>query len=256
MNRDSQVTLTWIYGDNFNNVPRPTRMGGHMVSSWHTCDFKRSLIAGGAPLSVTVSESELTTHKNNRFGHKRCVEGTAPGRWLWLGSRECEPPFCSGSHRATITGLMWCVESAARSIVAGRNQNHDQLPGFSFVFLRAFQDGATHRSWVWVPYTCYYHLFSAQDMYTCAAEAGVRWIHGVGDSQVRPFVVVLELMSGADGPKGKFKYADFMMGSGNQQLRVSWQFFWHFLIHDGTPVERTLGMTLSFTTITACAPAR
>lgn len=38
---------------------------------------------------------------------------------------------------------------------------------------------------VWVPYTCYYHLYSARDIETCAQSEGLEWLVIQGDSQVR-----------------------------------------------------------------------
>jgi hypothetical protein len=59
------------------------------------------------------------------------------------------------------------------------------------------QDGDRSRQWVWVPYTCYHHLYSRRTTYACAARKGVQWIHAMGDSQEREFVAHFKNMNGS-----------------------------------------------------------
>jgi hypothetical protein len=51
--------------------------------------------------------------------------------------------------------------------------------------------------WVWVPYTCYYHLYSKEDLFNCAKRANIDWIHTIGDSQQREFVSMLKQVNGS-----------------------------------------------------------
>lgn len=50
-------------------------------------------------------------------------------------------------------------------------------------------------TWMWVPYTCYYHMFSKADLLTCAASWGDTWIHTFGDSQEREIPSHLKLIA-------------------------------------------------------------
>ena len=54
------------------------------------------------------------------------------------------------------------------------------------------------RAWVWVPYDCYYHLYDKTDLYRCAAQENVGWIHAMGDSQEREFVSMLKQVNGSE----------------------------------------------------------
>ena len=81
------------------------------------------------------------------------------------------------------------------------------------------------RDWVWVPYDCYYHLYSRKDVYKCAADTGIDWIHTMGDSQEREFVAHMKMMNGSVEEATKFEQADFVMSGSPNGLRVTWQFF-------------------------------
>jgi hypothetical protein len=45
--------------------------------------------------------------------------------------------------------------------------------------------------WVWVPYTCFLHLYDASEISTCAKEKDMRWLVGFGDSQMRETFAML-----------------------------------------------------------------
>ena len=60
-------------------------------------------------------------------------------------------------------------------------------------------------SWVWTPYTCYYHLYSKADLYACAARTDTSWIHTWGDSQEREFVSMLKLVNGSQHTITKYE---------------------------------------------------
>lgn len=42
-----------------------------------------------------------------RFGDKKCALGDAPGRWIYLGDKDCAPPFCTGDRRSTVHSMDW-----------------------------------------------------------------------------------------------------------------------------------------------------
>ncbi len=77
---------------------------------------------------------------------------------------------------------------------------------------------------MWVPYTCYYHLYSRDDLYACAERTGVDWILSMGDSQEREFVAQLKNINGSVHDTTKFEQVDFIM-HGSHSLRVTWQFY-------------------------------
>ncbi len=58
---------------------------------------------------------------------------------------------------------------------------------------------------MWVPFTCYYHLFSRDDLLECAARNNVSRVSAMGDSQVREVVAQLRLMTAMTGPATKFE---------------------------------------------------
>ena len=61
------------------------------------------------------------------------------------------------------------------------------------------------RTWVWVPYTCYYHLYDKAALYSCAVKDDVKWIHAQGDSQEREFVSMLKTVNGSDATYTKYQ---------------------------------------------------
>ena len=61
------------------------------------------------------------------------------------------------------------------------------------------------RTWLWVPYSCYYHLFSKSDLYRCADTEKVSWIHAMGDSQEREFVSMLKMVNGSEQTYTKYQ---------------------------------------------------
>ena len=81
------------------------------------------------------------------------------------------------------------------------------------------------RDWVWVPYDCYYHLYSREDAYACGEKTGIDWIHTMGDSQEREFVAHMKMMNGSVEEATKFEQADFVMSGSPNGIRVTWQFF-------------------------------
>ncbi len=78
---------------------------------------------------------------------------------------------------------------------------------------------------MWVPYTCYYHLYSRDDLYACAERTGVDWILTMGDSQEREFVAQLKFMNSSLQDTTDAFQADFVMDSSPNRLRITYQFF-------------------------------
>jgi hypothetical protein len=74
------------------------------------------------------------------------------------------------------------------------------------------QDWKVSKVWVWVPYTCYYHLYSKEDLYSCASKKNVSWIHTQGDSQEREFVSMMKQVNGSKISQTKY-----------EQVRFGWQ---------------------------------
>ena len=82
------------------------------------------------------------------------MTGNAAGRWVLMKPSEpCKPPLCTGVHG----------EALALEAMGWHGERHQ---------------------WVWVPYTCYYHLYSPADIQKCAAQANIDWLLITGDSQV------------------------------------------------------------------------
>ena len=60
--------------------------------------------------------------------------------------------------------------------------------------------------WVWVPYDCYYHLYTRDDLYACAVRDNVGWIHSMGDSQEREFVSMYKQMNASWASFTKYQH--------------------------------------------------
>ena len=72
---------------------------------------------------------------------------------------------------------------------------------------------------MWVPYTCYYHMYYRRDIELCAQRAGVRWTHVTGEGQQREFVTMLQKLNGDDATTDQLTTADMDAGG----MRVTWQ---------------------------------
>jgi hypothetical protein len=75
------------------------------------------------------------------------------------------------------------------------------------------QDGSTARKYVWVPYECYYHIYSKEDLYKCAAKDGVDWVLAMGDSQERELVALFKMLNGTVEAATKFEQVWSCAGS-------------------------------------------
>lgn len=92
-----------------------------------------------------------------------------------------------------------------------------------------------------MPYDCYYHIYSKEDVLTCAKRAGINWIFQTGDSQTRVFSAWMAAL--ADTAFGKFVSDNTVLTnrgstgavadprdnatwqSGGWSLRTTWQFY-------------------------------
>jgi hypothetical protein len=80
----------------------------------------------------------------------RCNTADAgPGRWVYMEDGECRPRFCSGVN----------LREAQISEMVGLNMDY-----------------------VWVPYTCHYHIYSSGDLATCARNKSLTTWRFNGDS--------------------------------------------------------------------------
>lgn len=94
------------------------------------------------------------------YGDKKCVDGDVDGRWVDLDTQPCSPPLCTGDRKTTVNAMDWvCVPLALQYL----------FPNSAYF---ASQDGK-FRNFVWVPYSCFYHLYSKDDFYRCVVLARV-----------------------------------------------------------------------------------
>jgi DNA polymerase II small subunit/DNA polymerase delta subunit B len=73
------------------------------------------------------------------------------------------------------------------------------------------QDVYVAKVWVWVPYSCYYHLYSKEELYSCAAKKKVSWIHTQGDSQEREFVSMMKMTNNSVDGVEPGRYEEVMV---------------------------------------------
>eukprot|EP00298_Acanthocystis_sp_HF-20_P016473 c21491_g1_i1.p1 GENE.c21491_g1_i1~~c21491_g1_i1.p1 ORF type:complete len:416 (-),score=142.09 c21491_g1_i1:30-1277(-) len=161
-----------------------------MGHQWQYCNHRRSMIFG-SPWVVHVAFN--SKKQVQIWGDKKCVTADEPGRWILMNSGEpCSPPMCSGidGEAISIEQMGWRGE---------KNQ------------------------WIWVPYTCYYHLYSKSDLKYCSDKTNLKWLLITGDSQVREFIEHLHLIGGYTDVFGKF--AGLERPALVEGLRVTFQFF-------------------------------
>ena len=98
-----QVSLSWLFGDSgLDGARPPIGVGSHGRPMFGLCDFRRSLVVGGA-VSMTLPPWRPETaaaREAARFGTRKCTDGAAAGRWLWLQDDKCVPPYCTGNYTA------------------------------------------------------------------------------------------------------------------------------------------------------------
>lgn len=121
-------------------------------------DFVRSLVNGGHPIGVLlvskmpqVGKAGASNSGLQRFGSEKCASGDHAGRWIAVDpSKPCEQPYCKGLAPKV---------SAQLQVSQGGKQ------------------------WLWVPYNCYYHVYTEPEMRSCATTRELSWLHIVGDEQ-------------------------------------------------------------------------
>lgn len=101
-----QVSLIGFFGDAFGEGASPHTLfvGGHH-DGFKPCDFKRSMI-DGVPIQITTAfaADRVTGGRGLGTQRRKCKDGTAAGRWVWVAVSECVAPYCTG-HITDITGM-------------------------------------------------------------------------------------------------------------------------------------------------------
>jgi hypothetical protein len=210
-----QVAVGWYFGDSSpKDPPKPLLVGGHMGHQYSACSLLRSLVSG-APISVYLSPSDVKGPAASSA--RKCRDGDGLGRWVSFAQRNdpCAPPLCTGNRQETVNKQDW-VRLCDMALRGGQAEPFWRV---------GLQDGNPSRNWVWVPYDCYYHLYSRDDVYNCAQKTGIDWIHTMGDSQEREFIAHMKMMNGSVTSTTKFEQTDFVMHESPNNLRITWQFY-------------------------------
>lgn len=162
--------------------------------------YTRRLAASAASSTTKLSDVQA-------FGSKRCTRADLPGRWIRLDEQvPCSPPFCSGDRRKSVSAMDW--------------------------------SGAT-RHWVFVPFECYYHLYTIADVSCCAAENNLRWTLVMGDSPVREIFGNMLNFNGSTERYAKFDAIDAVAGL-PPPMRLTFQ-FWHTSFFGSDDFNRARG---------------
>eukprot|EP00300_Choanocystis_sp_HF-7_P027434 c32543_g1_i1.p1 GENE.c32543_g1_i1~~c32543_g1_i1.p1 ORF type:complete len:745 (+),score=89.81 c32543_g1_i1:1029-3263(+) len=185
-----EVYLGWVYGNQPNREgPLPLVIGPHMGHMFRLCPCRRSSVFGG-PFVVHVAPPPAPLQL---FGESKCTGAPGEGRWILLKSPpSCEPPICTSSPnglKLSVGNLGWSGEL---------------------------------NPWVWVPYTCYHHLYSCEDIEACATRDNIKWLLIHGDSQVRELMGHMHLLCGYSDVFGKF--AALERANYTKDLRLSYYF--------------------------------
>ena len=148
-------------------------------------DFVRSLVNRGHPVGVllsvrspgvphTATGKQSTTAGSSstealpQFGSHRCTTGDHSGRWIAVDAgAQCKAQHCSGSLPP--------ISGSSPSPTTGSD-----------------------KQWLWVPYDCYYHLYTASDVAACSASQQLSWIHAFGDVQLKGMMQQLSKLVAPD----------------------------------------------------------
>jgi len=163
---------------------------------------------------LAASASASTTGKSSgqqddvqKFGSYRCTRSDLPGRWIRLDENvPCSPPFCSGDRRKSVSAMDW--------------------------------SGAT-RHWVFVPFECYYHLYTISEVSCCATENNLKWTLVMGDSPVREIFGNMLNFNGSTERYAKFDAIDAVAGL-PPPMRLTFQ-FWHTSFYSSSDYNRARG---------------
>jgi hypothetical protein len=154
----------------------------------------RSLVGGRRPIGVALTQRDSDAAAmvtSPRFGTEKCVRGDVAGRWVDVAPLGgCRPPYCTSGTPETVFETEDSVQTAGK--------------------------------WVWVPYSCYYHLYSRAELVECAQQRDLSWLHVFGDSQVREITAQLLSMSKPGQLARKFSEEDFTL---DDALRLTYKFY-------------------------------
>jgi len=172
--------------------PEPVLLSSHMSHEINDCDLGRSEVFGSRvevrPRHRASRAPALALPSQPR----KCTRFQEEGRWLRLAEEEaCAPPLCSGDKEAAeVSTMSW--------------------------------QGATY-PYVWVPYECHVHFYSADDLAYCTEQLGIRWIHTMGDSLAREFVGYMTSIYGMPDTE-KFEQLDSNLNGTVARITFqSWQ---------------------------------
>jgi hypothetical protein len=107
-----QLGVSWYNGD---SEPLEDRVP-ECVNGFHGLNFdyrrsseQRSFVHWGRHLIVHLPDDAVMGDAVNlpRFGKHKCTSGEAPGRWINMGDKRCDPPFCTGDRFSTVNNIDW-----------------------------------------------------------------------------------------------------------------------------------------------------
>eukprot|EP01102_Stenamoeba_stenopodia_P012452 TRINITY_DN3946_c0_g1_i1.p1 TRINITY_DN3946_c0_g1~~TRINITY_DN3946_c0_g1_i1.p1 ORF type:complete len:764 (-),score=93.75 TRINITY_DN3946_c0_g1_i1:188-2479(-) len=181
-------------------------IGSHQQSRYKLSTEQRSQIFG-SPFRLIVKPSATkgttnTVRCSSRYNQWDPNYFPKQGRWKYLPeSDSCVKPICSASNR-----------TASRTTLDCRD------PNMNF-------------EWVWVPYDCYYHLFTPEELLFCAKKTGIKWIHVMGDSTSREVIASMLSMF----PVGDISYNEIYetLRDAQTSLQLSYEVFQR-ITEDGT----------------------
>jgi hypothetical protein len=117
-----QLGIDWYFGDTEpGHVPLPQCVSGFQGLHWdyRKSDEYRAMVHWGRELKVTTSNDSLNTHLSTvlpEFSDKKCRDGVAPGRWLNMNDKPCNPPYCTGDRFATVNHIDWVRLALVRTL--------------------------------------------------------------------------------------------------------------------------------------------
>jgi hypothetical protein len=107
-----QLGVSWYNGDSEPlEDPVPECVNGFqgLNFDYRKSGEQRSFIHWGRHIVVQLTNDSAagTSTRVPRFGSAKCTTGDSPGRWLNMGEKQCEPPYCSGNRFATVNNIDW-----------------------------------------------------------------------------------------------------------------------------------------------------
>jgi hypothetical protein len=117
-----QLGVDWYFGDSepettgdpssvsttVSASPTPQCVSGFqgLYSDYRKSDERRALVHWGREIRVVMNERGESLNVPV-FGRRKCVDGEAAGRWLNMGEKACEAPYCTGNRTATVNNIDW-----------------------------------------------------------------------------------------------------------------------------------------------------